>query len=619
MPLKTFKARLIAITVISIFSFIVLGLFFYKSLIEVNELSQLRYELKEVETYKLQLRKNEKDFLTRVDLKYQDKYQKNYKKLTALLEKVSTGFEKNGFDREKLDSLKVILNSYSKNFNNIVSIQQHIGLHPKDGLYGSLRNSVHNLEDLLKKHSSYKLQVDMLMLRRAEKDFMLRKNLKYIKKFDKSFKQFLKDNEEAKLNGNVTKNLNDYKRDFYALVEGYKAIGLSAKEGALGDMRHTIHKSDDALKELLDTVKHAIKDKEVSVLTTAIIIFIVLLILMTAFTALISRKINSQIKSISEAISNITINKDISKTIPKDGENELSVLANNLNEMFIELREVIGDAKNSSNENSSISHELSTTSLQVGRNVEASVDIINETTQKTTAITDEIMQSVEEANRNKEEMIEANSMLGEARDEIVNLTARVQSGAEAEEELASSIDRLSQDMDQVKDVLSVISDIADQTNLLALNAAIEAARAGEHGRGFAVVADEVRKLAERTQKTLSEINATINVIVQSSSSASDQMGINSKQMNELVIISTEVESKINRTTEIVNHATNASDKTVQDFENTGVSINSISKRISKINSLSSANSRSVEEIASASEHLNDMTESLTNKLEQFKT
>lgn len=117
---------------------------------------------------------------------------------------------------------------------------------------------------------------------------------------------------------------------------------------------------------------------------------------------------------------------------------------------------------------------------------------------------------------------------------MINSTVeRIQSVAGKEHELSGNLQALVGNAQETKAILVTIGDIADQTNLLALNAAIEAARAGEHGRGFAVVADEVRKLAERTQKSLAEISATINVLIQAINDNSESLHQNMDEMMDL--------------------------------------------------------------------------------------
>ncbi len=345
----------------------------------------------------------------------------------------------------------------------------------------------------------------------------------------------------------------------------------------------------------------------------------VLIVIMIIAFIVIKFSIVRPIEYFKETMLQIAQKHDLTILVDTNTPKELSLMGKSFNKLVKELRDLIEISKQGSSENASISHELSTTAIGVGENVEKSSSVIAEATDQATHIKREINLSITDAQKSKKNIIQANTNLQEARDDIIDLTTQVQQSAQVEIELAEKMATLSSDANEVKVVLEVISDIADQTNLLALNAAIEAARAGEHGRGFAVVADEVRKLAERTQKSLTDINATINIIVQAINDVSGQMGTNSEEIQSLSNVAAEVEEKINLSVVIVDDAVKASDKTVNDFEQTGKNVETIVDRVTQINEISANNARNVEEIAAAAEHLNTMTDELHNKLEHFHT
>ena len=377
----------------------------------------------------------------------------------------------------------------------------------------------------------------------------------------------------------------------------------------------------DGIEEFTQNERHKISSNINSMLLETVLLggFVTILAIIAIYF-LITNLIAKPLRNLQDTAYNLAEGDgDLTKSLEIKHQDEIGGASREINNFIEKVRATISLAKDTSSENASIAHELSTTTLQVGKRVEDSTHIISQTSQMSNVIKQEITASVSKAKESKEELMKANQELRSARGFVQELGQRVQNSAQTELELAHKIQQLSSDADQVKNVLTVISDIADQTNLLALNAAIEAARGGEHGRGFAVVADEVRTLAERTQKSLVEIHATINVIVQAIIDSSEQMNRNSKEVQELSSIAEDVGKKINATVDMMDFATNLNDKTVTDYINTGSKIEEIVAKIEEINTLSTQNTRSVEEIAGASEHLNSLTEKLNIILNKFRT
>ncbi|WP_462111482.1 methyl-accepting chemotaxis protein [Campylobacter concisus] len=356
--------------------------------------------------------------------------------------------------------------------------------------------------------------------------------------------------------------------------------------------------------------------------TTNFIIIAAVVLIISLIVAMLYSKI-SITKPLNELILRATNlssgDGDLTRKLEVVGKDEIAKASEAINKFIEKVRVLISEAKDISNENSSIANELSSTSVQTGRGVENSSKIVEDAGKDCTEIQSYMKESIKVAKGGKDDLKKALTYVDETLNTISNLSSEIAQTSDIENQMAGKIEQLSRDAEQVKSVLVVINDIADQTNLLALNAAIEAARAGEHGRGFAVVADEVRKLAERTQKSLTEINATINVIVQAINESSEQMSINSKQISELTGVANNAQNTIRDMSDIMRSAIGLSDKTIEDYIKTGKDIDDIVKSMKGISQISSQSARSVEEIASAAEHLNKMTDALNAKLGEFRT
>ncbi len=536
---------------------LMLLILFYQSS-KLTSLAATQQLVEQIAADVLMLRRHEKDFMMRTELRYQQRHTDHLQQMLSRTTALDALLQQHAIDRAPLQRFLQLTADYQQSFSRLVSQQQRLGLSAQDGLMGELRAAVHQLEQRFDQLQRDDLTVLLLQLRRAEKDFLLRKDPGYQQQFAQVLQQ-LKPGIASDTDSNrVTEQ---YQRSFDALVSAMQQMGLDETQGITGQMRSAIQSTEDSLSTLQQQTTTTITAAVSSVQQLALLVFAVVLLAVLLLVALTSRSILRPVLEVCATIGLIRAQNDFRMRVDVTGKDEMTTLAVDFNAMLGDFQDLIKTVNQALEMLDIATNELAQSTSDTSRGMQqqqSETDMVATAVTEMGATINEIASNTE-TTAAKAEATNLNAQNG--RTEVQQTVGRITSLSARLQDATTVVAELEKDSKTIGSVLDVIRAIAEQTNLLALNAAIEAARAGDQGRGFAVVADEVRSLAMRTQESTRQIETIVhglqgrtNEIVQVMQSCRQQGSESAEQagvaMQLLAEITADVSNIMDMTTQI---------------------------------------------------------------------